>query len=370
LTILVLLDFSKAFDSVYYPLLLLKLKLYFGFSSSAVALIESYLSDRHQRVFSRGSFSTSELISSGVPQGSILGPILFSIFINDIVYSCKSSLIHLYADDAQIYLSRPIGLSEDLICRLNEDLESIRMWSKNNFLNLNVEKTKAIAIGHNTCNLEDLPPIILGNSLVKLEQAVTSLGFIINNNLTCTNHIDFTIRKMNFTLRKLYHSAKLLPPDTKMKLVRFLILPFLSYGEIVYGNMDEASATKLKRVINNMARFVFSKRRYDRISAYSIKILDCNLRTYLEKRNLIFLHKLIYSKCPHYLYSKLAFAQSARTRNLILPESRFSATSRMFFVSTVKQWNSLPNYIKSLTSIGHFRLALENFFFARDRDIN
>lgn len=366
---MVLLDFSKAFDSVYYPLLLLKLKHYFGFSSSAVALIDSYLKDRYQRVCSKGSTSTSELITSGVPQGSILGPILFSIFVNDIVSACNSSLIHLYADDAQIYLSRPIGLYEDLICRLNEDLESICMWSRNNFLNLNVGKTKAIAIAHNTNYIKDLPPLILGNSLIKLDQSVTSLGFILNDKLTCTNHIDFTIRKMNFGLRKLYQSAKLLPPETKMKLVRSLILPFLSYGEIVYGTMDEASLTKLKRIINNMARFVFAKRRYDRISAFANQILNCSLRTYLEKRNLIFLHKLINSKCPHYLFSKLEFAQSARTRNFILPESRFSATLKMFFVSTVKLWNSLPNNIKSETNMGRFRLALESHFLARDREL-
>ena len=327
LTILVLLDFSKAFDKVFHPLLLHKLKFYFGFSSSAIALLKSYLSMRSQRVCSKGATSSAKLISSGVPQGSILGPTLFSMFINDIVHCVKNSSIHLYADDAQIYMSRPIGLSEDLISRINDDLSAIYCWSKNNLLDLNVGKTKAIAISRVPYDLATLPNIFLNDVPVRFEKVVTSLGFKINSMLTCSDHINFTVSKMYFVLRKLWQTARLVPQITKMKLVRSLALPALAYCEVVYGNMDSASRNKVQLCLNNLARFVFSKRKYDSISEESKQLFNCNLEGHLKKPNLLFMHRLIHSQRPSYLFSKVSLSQSHRTHNLIPPVSKCLATS-------------------------------------------
>ena len=110
LSVIVLIDFSKAFDTVNFDIMFLKLAKYFGFSKSANSLMKSHLSDRYQYVTTTKSTSSLRSIHSGVPQGSILRPILFSMFRNDIVGYCTDVSMHLYADDAQIYLSRPPGL--------------------------------------------------------------------------------------------------------------------------------------------------------------------------------------------------------------------------------------------------------------------
>jgi len=256
-------------------------------------------------------------------------------------------------------MSRPIGLSEDLVSRINEDLAAIYCWSKNNFLDLNVGKTKSIAISRVAYDLESLPKILLNNAPVSFERVVTSLGFKINSTLTCSDHINFTISKIYFILRKLWHTARLVPRDTKMKLVRSLALPALFYCEILYGNMDCASKNKVQLCLNNLARFVFSKRKYDSISEESRQILNCSLEGHLKKRNLLFMHKLIHTHETSYLFSKLNFAQSLRTHNLIPPTSKCLATSRMFFVSTVSLWNELPNLVKAEANFRRFKLAID-----------
>ena len=122
LSILVLIDFGKAFDCIGYTIL----PDYFEFS---IEIFPGLIGNNWPSQELNEESSTIEWRYTEVPQGSILGPIMFSIFINDMVMCCKNSSIHLYADDVQIYLSRPIGLTENLSFRLNDDLESIYKWS-------------------------------------------------------------------------------------------------------------------------------------------------------------------------------------------------------------------------------------------------
>lgn len=361
ITILVLLDFSKAFDSLDFDLILLKLDKYFGFDQFALDLMRSYLTERCQRVKIKTNSSSLEPINSGVPQGSILGPILFVMFINDIVYCCRDVKIHLYADDSQVYLSRPLGLVEDLVVRINEDLVRISEWANNNNLILNAAKTKALPISHCSLNLENVPDIILGNTLIKYEKCVTSLGFKLNCKLDCKDHVNFVVSKIYATLRTLWTTAAFTPEATKLKVVRTLIIPLLTYGAQVYGSPDSASKQKLQLATNNAARFIYNLRKFDHISAYTKKILNCDIFTYFKKLNLLFLFKLLHSQVPDYLYKKLIFAQSSRTHNLVIPRYRYLSSSRTFFVSAVRLWNSLPNPTKQISLFGLFRLDVEKF---------
>lgn len=282
LTILVLLDFSKAFDVVKHEILLKKLEVFFNFSQYAVDLMKNYLVDRTQKVLIGNEYSLEKTITTGVPQGSILGPILFSMFINDISNCCKHSLIHLYADDVQLYMSRPIGLLDDLIIRLNEDLSSILQWTKFNCLNLNVKKTKVLPISHSAYHFENAPKVKLGNIEFQFENSIKNLGFLINRQLTPTDHVDSVVNKIFCTLRKIWYSKDYLSNDIKLKLVRTLIVPIISYSETVYGNLNNENTLKIQNALNSCARFIFNKRKYDHILQFSDRILNCSITRFYD----------------------------------------------------------------------------------------
>jgi hypothetical protein len=127
--VMLLMDFSKAFKSVDHDLLYAKLADQFAFSRSAVGLIRSYLSQRMQCVWVNGYFLEYQPITASVKQGSVLGPLLFSLSINDIVGQISSCNYHLYADDVQVYLSSHPSSFYSSIARLNEDLDRIHQWS-------------------------------------------------------------------------------------------------------------------------------------------------------------------------------------------------------------------------------------------------
>jgi Reverse transcriptase (RNA-dependent DNA polymerase) len=155
--ILALLDISSAFDTVNFKLLCQKLKNLFNFSDSAIKLIKSYLMGRSQCVFANGTLSSFLPVTQGVPQGSILCPLIFSLFINAISNSIRFSNYHIYADDVQIYLTGCRESIASVINQINAVLASISDWSTKNGLCLNYQKTQAMAIYRSSYS--PLPPV-------------------------------------------------------------------------------------------------------------------------------------------------------------------------------------------------------------------
>lgn len=360
LTLLCFLDFTKAFDSVDHKILVKKLKLY-GFCDSSAKLIISYLSDRIQRVKIGNRLSDYQFITSGVPQGSVLGPILFTIFLNDIFTVCKYVNVHAYADDIQLYISRPIGLTEDLCACLNEDLCRIYHWSEVNGICLNPIKSFVMPISKFNIEADGLPSITLGNINLSYVSKTKSLGIIINSKLDALDHINSVVKKIYFVLRNLRFSANFTPQDTRIKLVKQLILPYIDYFAHIYCNLDSLSLHKLTIALNNSARYAFSLKRFDHISNQTKTILGCTLQTYLNVRNCLLIHKLILSKSPAYLYDKFQFCRSNRNKNMIIPVHNYLNSRRLFFISAVKVWNSLPNSVRALGDSGRFKAEVTHF---------
>ena len=166
---------------------------------------------------------------------------------------------------------------------------------------------------------------------------------------------------MYLIIRKLWATSASIPQNVKLKLVKTFLIPILSYGGLIYSDIDSASREKLQLCLNNAARFVFGKRKYDHISTYASQIVN-NITVHFRIQNLIFLHKLIHTGAPNYLYSKIIFSRSTRTCNITVPEYKYLVSSRLFFVNAAKLWNSLPNDVKRLQNLQHFRLAVTKFF--------
>lgn len=233
-TVLVLLDLSKAFDSIDHATLCLKLKRNFNFSSSTCNLLYSYLAERSISVIANGVSSIYKNTFSGVPQGSILGPILFSIYINDLPSILRYSSSHLYADDTQLYRSSSLKELPEAITLINKDLQSVLRWTNENYLSLNALKTTAIIIYKKKIVTSTLPDIMVNNVKVPFVDKIKNLGIMINSTLSWDDHVGLICSRVYGTLRSLYSIKNYLPIFLKRKLIISLVLPHLLYGDVIF----------------------------------------------------------------------------------------------------------------------------------------
>lgn len=362
MTLLCLLDFTKAFDKVNHQRLCSKLNYLFGFCDSAVNLMSSYLCNRYQKVKVGQLSSGYNSVLSGVPQGSILGPLLFSMFINDIFSVCNHASIHAYADDVQLYLSRRTGLIDDLCCRMNEDLCSISKWADINGLLLNSSKSYVLPICRVKTCVNDVSDLFIGPNKLTVVSKIVNLGFYVNSSLSCVDHVNSIVKKVYYILRNLRISANVTPVNIKRKLVIQLILPVITYSEVVYSKLDSSSMLKLQLAFNYATRYVYGLRKFDQLSSFRNAILGCNLTAYLNARNCMYLHKIIYAKTPGYLYAKVQFCMSRRSLVLIVPRHSSLISSRLFFINAIRLWNALPRRIREIIRRGPFRQSILSYF--------
>lgn len=186
---LLLIDFSKAFDKVSHVKLLHKLSYQFNFSRNAIYLIQSYLKLRTQVVEINGNLSNPICNLSGVPQGSVLGPLLFSLFINDLPLSLKFCQIHMFADDVQLYICSTDTHLNDLASLINFDLESISQWSLRNLLPINSSKTKVMFVARRQIRTP-LPDIVINGEKIEYVDRVRNLGVIFQSNLEWDSQVN------------------------------------------------------------------------------------------------------------------------------------------------------------------------------------
>ena len=360
ITYLVLLDFSKAFDSLCHELLCKKLLNLYNFNINSVKLIQSYLENRKQIVYCGDNFSRPLDVPCGVPQGSILGPLLFSIFINDICSCISFSKFHLYADDLQVYHSSHFSKSLVLCDELNKDLSAIFTWSQVNGLSLNIDKTQAILISRTNSYFETRP-LKLAGCTVRLAQSVVNLGFIIDKSLKWDKHVANLCGKVTGALQSL-RRFHYLSQNMKLRLFKSLILPFFNYGDVLLFSMTSESRQRINKALNDCVRFVYNLRLGDHVTHLQASLIGCPMNKYYDYRAVVFIHRLISTRCPEYLHSRLRISISTRTRRLIPPINRTSFYNDSFFVRGVCIYNSIPNNIKAIVSLDSFRAECLRYF--------
>jgi hypothetical protein len=235
LTCLVLLDYSKAFDTIDHKILLLKMS-YLGLSKSVVRFFQMYLGHRRQCAIAGNQRSDFRPVTRGVPQGSILGPLLFSLYTTDITAGIRYCKTHQYADDTQLYYSFYLSARLEAANNINYDLKQISANSNNHGLKLNEQKTTLLVIGRGRDTLlSDINfNIILNKHILKPQEYGKNLGLSIDSNLRFHEQVNKIIQNSFIKLKHLYKFKDILSSDVKLKLCDTLILSAIEYCGIVY----------------------------------------------------------------------------------------------------------------------------------------
>ena len=230
-SLLLLIDFSKAFDMVEHKILLEKLE-HYGIRGHALKWLESYLSNRKQFVSINGSESSMKIMEHGIPQGSILGPLLFIIYINDIPEVAHFAKFILYADDANIILTA------DTIEQINEQLEilidNLQKWVNSNGLVLNLKKTKYMIFAQ-TRNTKLPQPLIITDTLIEHIHEARFLGVIMDDKLSWSHHIKSVESKMCRYVGIMYKIKKYLPLNARIQIYHSFVQSHINYCSLVWG---------------------------------------------------------------------------------------------------------------------------------------
>ena len=287
----IFLDLSKAFDTIDHKILLDKLK-HYGFSDLSLKLLCSYLTNRKQFVSLDNTESNLLNIHTGIPQGSILGPLLFIIYINDLPQSCSSFVPIIYADDTTLYTKINETNAE---LSINQELEHINIWLRVNKLSLNAKKTKFM-IFHKKNKKFKVPSLTINQVPLNRNESFNFLGLKINEHLTWTEHIKHISLRISRCIGQLNTLKDFLPSKILLTLYNTTILPHLNYCILIWGSQHHLIYTLQKkciRIISNSKYNSHSEPIYKRNKL--LKIEDI-----YKLQQLNFYHKLKNNTLPSY----------------------------------------------------------------------
>ena len=271
LTLLVLLDLSKAFDSLDHGILLAKLQS-LGLSHSALEWFRSYLSERSQYVRIGSEVSDLKHIAYGVPQGSILGPALFNVYLNELPTIPHFGSLESYVDDSKLYLSFPVKEVNTIVKQINEDLSFTASWCCHNHLLINPDKTELLVMGTRQM-LQKLPDFyitLLGKEIAPVASA-RDLGVQVDATLSYNEHVTNTTSTCMASLCQINRIKHLLDSRTLENVITSLVFSKLYFCSMVWANTSKTNVRKLQKTQNFAARILTGTRKYDHITPMCIE---------------------------------------------------------------------------------------------------
>ena len=299
----VFIDLSKAFDMVDHSILLLKMERY-GVMEKELSCLRGYLSDRRQRVCVGVAKSEWTEVKRGVPQGSILGPLRFILYANNLPQVTKNSTVTQYADDTTLTVVADDAASLEL--QLNEDLSRVRKWADDNKLLLNTRKTQLLLLERKRKDrkLSNVKVSMDGEELER-SRLVKCLGVILNDALTWREQVESVRRKCFTALAKLRRLKMVLPSQTK-QVYNALVLPHLDYCSVVWQECSAVLAKKLERVQNYGMRLILS--RPSRTHSEELRE-ELGWKTLATRRNMarmMLVHRCVVGQAPAILCERVA----------------------------------------------------------------
>ena len=356
----VFLDFKKAFDLVNHNTLLTKLSLYFP-QSPIIKLMKSYLTERYQFVYLNGNKSQTKLITTGVPQGSVLGPLFFLVYINDLpLHLNQATHNDLFADDASLHTAHT--RIETIQNVLQDSINKASNWCDNNSMKIHPDKTKCIVITTRQKEQRTHPTLTLtlGTNLIEQVESHKMLGLLIDSRLTWNNHIESLIKRVSkniFLLTKLKRYAS----TENLKLYFDAhIMSHINYVSTIYDGCTKENFNSINAVHRKAVRHLNSIGLREELTQDHFKTLGIlPLEKQFELNKAILIHKIYYEKAPSYLFNLIEKTTDRYgSKNLKLPLCRIDLTQNSLSFSGSLLWNGLPKDLKSIKSPNSFKNKL------------
>ena len=365
-TLVVFLDLSKAFDTIDHDIMIKKLE-YYGIRGTVLDWFRSYLTKRRQYVQYHGKNSDYRYIKCGVPQGSVLGPLLFIIYSNDLVHSLNHCKSIQFADDTTIYFS---GYDTDTIfSKMTADLESASDWFNANKLSLNVSKSKYMFFTNHRSVPLNFPALIMSNKEIDRTRCFKLLGIYIDDQLTWCEHIKACRTKLSCALFAM-NKLKLLLPISALKLIyHTLVYPHLNYGVILWGGAAQCHINKLfisqKKIIRSMTNSHFLEHTHPLFT--ELRLLK--LSDIFEIESAKFMYKNNHFSLPDKIsniFTETPDIHSHNTRqsnHVRPPPSKKQLSTKSILIQGPRIWNNIDSSIRNARNIKGFASALKSFVF-------
>jgi len=350
-----ILDFSKAFDKVPHRRLLGKLS-HYGIQGPVLRWIEAFLIDREQRVVVDGHASAPCKVMSGVPQGTVLGPLLFLLFINDLP-SVVDSQVRLFADDCLMY--RPVYSVEDQVS-LQRDLASLERWGDAWGMHFNANKCQIMSITRGKSHL--IYFYSLSGHFLESVQEAKYLGITLSNSLSWSPHVDLTYNRANSTLGFLRRNLRRCPSKLKETAYITLIRTVMEYAAPIWDPVLSKDIHRLESVQRRAARFI--KGDWRTTSSVTAMLRDLGLKDLQSRRRdlrLALMFKLVHGHIGVTPDEMSLQPADSRTRSNHRFKFKLNHNRQSFLGRTVREWNDLPSDLVELASPDIFKGSLPSF---------